>query len=254
MGRHNRVAARAARDPGGAGASPRAAPKVRERPQDAEPVAQPWSARSYAAGSPLPPVANANLPKPAAARNLGHSQPTVHYPPAPQDHRAAGISAAPVLSETGRDPTSAASRRRSGKTAKRVLIAALGLFLAAGIVGSLISRQNLRRLAEQKPRRRARTRSLLTPVATPVQSSAARGSRRLMPQSARNARSRRCRESRSFRQADLERAGAHALGVRPICPGAGAGEPGFGQRSSNEDARSWKKKIREAQAAEAALK
>jgi len=132
---------------------PASAQKVRERPQDAEPPARPWSARSYAAGSSRPPSAGVNAPKAPAAP----------APPAPVSAApapAAPVSAAPAapppppplfefqppqsfLKPEALFPPEPPPRKNT-KLSKRMLTAVVGLVLAAAIVGSMISRQNLR--------------------------------------------------------------------------------------------------------------
>ncbi len=138
---------------------------------------------------------------------------------------------------------------------KRVLIAVVGLFLAAGLVGSLISRQNLRasqnRIHATPP---APAPDVETPVVSPSRSPAPAAPAAIAPKhqdvaapdeavnpeiSAKqilNGPVRTLWESGRYAQ-------ALALVDRVL-----AGDP------SDEEARAWKKKIREAQAAEAALK
>jgi serine/threonine-protein kinase len=233
--------------------APVAAPKVRERPQDAEPVAQPWSARSYAAGSPLPPVANANLPKPAAALQPGPSQPTVHYPPAPQGPPAPPAFQPPQSFLRPAVTPFPPPPPKSGKMAKRVLIAALGMFLAAGIVGSLISRQNLH-ASQNKSHAQAPAPEPAPPVATPSnppppvvpEAHAPKRPEPPAPEDVVNPEV-SAKQILNGPVRTLWESGRYAQALAMV-------DKILTDEPANEDAHSWKKKIREAQAAEAALK
>jgi serine/threonine-protein kinase len=217
------------------------APRVRERPQDAEPAPQPWSARSYAAGAAIPPSASANLPKQPAGPAPAYQPPE----PPPFQPPQSFLRPAPL------PPPPAPPK--AGKMVKRVLVATVGLFLAAGIVGSLISRHNLR-ASQYKSHAVEPVSEPAEPVVKPSSppppaAAAARAPKQEEPApaddvvnpeiSARmilNGPVRTLWESGRYTQ-------ALALVDRVLA-----------DNPSDEEARTWKKKIREAQAAEAALK
>jgi serine/threonine protein kinase len=214
--------------------TPVSAPRVRERPQDSERAPRPWSARSYVAGAARPPSAG-TIP---GKQRVAPPEPPAFQPP--QSFLKPAALPPPPLP------------RRASKTTKRVLTAALGLILAAFIVSSLVSRQNLRAQqnknhalvpAAEAPAPVAEPSAAPTPV-PPV----ARAPKREEPapddvvnpevpaKQILNGPVRTLWESGRYSQ-------AMAL-VNQVL----TSDP------ANEDARSWKKKIREAQAAEAALK
>ena len=219
------------------------AQKVRERPQDAEPPARPWSARSYAAGGARPPSSNANPPTPSVAPNSS----TSHEPPAYQPPQSFLRPSTPLPELVP---------PKNSKTMKRVLIAALGLIIAVAFVSSLISRQNLR--ASQN-----RNRAVNTTLA-PITDAAAPAPKPLNQVSAATseARAPKHEEPASDDAVNPEVSAKQVLNgpVRTLWEsGRYAQALAFVNQvlttdPSNEDARSWKKKIREAQAAEAALK
>jgi len=207
------------------------APRVRERPQDAEPEPQPWSARSYAAGTALPPISSTNIPKPPAA------------PPAYQPPQSFIRPAEFTM------PDPAKLKLKKGKTAKRVLVAAIGLFLAAGVFGSLVSRQNLR-ASQNKSQAVAPSEA---PVANPSSAPAPPAPVVHTPKREEPAPDEVVNPEVSAKQIlngpvrTLWESGRYAQALALVNQVL-AGDP------NDEDARSWKKKIREAQAAEAALK
>jgi serine/threonine-protein kinase len=265
-------------------AAPRdAAPKVRERPQDAEPAARPWSARSYAAGSSRPPVVNTNIPKqpvsatpppqrstPLPSVPATGSTPVVAAPIAPPPRPPAAApsnipapaAATPAFqppqsflppSLPPREPAPASSRPSPGKISRRVLIAAAGLILAGFIVGSLVSRQNLH-ASQEKIRATAAEAKPAVPREVPAAISQAP----LVP-AARAPKSGEsgpddlgnpqfsARQTLSGPVRSLWEAGRYAAAL-------GLVEQVLASDPANEEARVWKKKIRAAQAAEAALK
>jgi serine/threonine-protein kinase len=235
---------------------PAAAPKVRERPQDAEPAPQPWSARSYVAASSLPPAPGTNVPKPAAAQQVGIAQqpgvnqPTVHYPPAPQGPPA---FQPPQSFLRPAAPPPPQFQPKAGKMTKRLLIGAVAMFLAAGIVGSLISRQNLR-ASQNKSHSLTPAPEPAPPVATPPSPPPPP----VLPQ----ARAPKQEEPAAEDVVNPEVSAKQILNgpVRTLWEsGRYAQALAMVDRiltddPANEEAHSWKKKIREAQAAEAALK
>jgi hypothetical protein len=220
--------------------TPAAAPRVRERPQDAEPAPQPWSARSYAAGAPLPPVASANVPKQPAS---------VYQPPAPPAPPEF-VPPQSFLRPAALPPPKGV--KKSGKGTRRVVIAALGLFLAAGVIGSLISRQNLR-ASQNKSHFAAPATEAATPVDKPSSLPAPPAPQARAPKREDPAPEEVVNPEISATQIlngpvrTLWESGRYAQALALVNQVL-AKDPG------DEDARSWKKKIREAQAAEAALK
>ena len=218
--------------------TPVSAPRVRERPQDAEPAARPWSARSYVAGAARPPSAATNPGKQRVAPTAAPPEPPAFQPPQSFLKPAALPPPPPP--------------RRASKTTKRVLTVAVGLILAVGIVSSLVSRQNLR-AQQNKSHAVTPATDAPAPVAEPSPAptpapAESRAPKREEPvpddvvnpevpaKQILNGPVRTLWESGRYSQ-------AMAL-VNQVL----ASDP------ANEDARSWKKKIREAQAAEAALK
>ncbi len=220
--------------------TPGAAPRVRERPQDAEPAPRPWSARSYAAGAARPPVAGTNPGKPPVA------PPPVYQPPEPPAYQPPQSFLRPAALPPPPPPP------RIGKTAKRVLIAVAGLLVAAMIVSSLISRQNLR-ASQNRNRAVAPAAEAVTPVEPPASRPAPVAPEAHAPKRPEPAPDDVVNPEISAKQVlngpvrTLWESGRYAQALALVNQVL-ATDPG------DEDARSWKKKIREAQAAEAALK
>jgi serine/threonine protein kinase len=127
--------------------------KVRERPQDETGPPKPWTARSYA---------NAPLTKemPAFQR-----QPPAEPPdnpaalPATIPEQAAPLQAAPVAppvrrpkpKPSAKTPPAPPPPPTISKTTKRALTAVVGLILAAGVVGSFVSHQGLKASQNKSP-------------------------------------------------------------------------------------------------------
>jgi serine/threonine-protein kinase len=246
-----------------------ATPPARERPQDAEPGARPWTARSYAAGKQSPPAAadlgrrprsagpGQNVPEPSSASQPAFEPPVSFLrPPEP-------VPEIPQLADLG---------GKSGSTTKRLLVAAVGLVIAVGIVGSLVSRQNLR-ASPDKRRGYATAPAAATAATSAAQSPAPAVSPVVSPPAPPVAALPEPRPVQPKRTPQPGESGPDDLGnpefsarqtlngpVRSLWESGRysqamalvnqvlAGNP------DNEDARIWKKKIREAQAAEAALK
>ncbi|MGA2881078.1 MAG: protein kinase [Bryobacteraceae bacterium] len=217
---------------------PVAAPRVRERPQDAEPPPRPWSARSYAASGP--PSANAIPPKqPAAPASLYH-------PPTPPSYQPPQSFLQPAA------PLPEPVAPKASRMTKSVLIAVAGLILAAGIVGSLISRQNLRASQNRSHTADVETKAIV-PVKQPPAPPAA-----VLPE----ARAPKPGESGPDDLGNPEFSAKQTLNgpVRSLWesgrygPALALVDQVLANNPTNEDARGWRKKIRAAQAAEAALK
>jgi len=212
------------------------APPVRERPQDAQPEPRPWTSRSYAAGTTLPP-------KPPAAPAPVHSPPASPETPAFEPPQSFLKPAAPVL----KPPPP-----KRGKMAKRILTAAVGLILAAGLVGMAISRQNLK-ASQRRSHAVIPLTEPIAPVGKPVTPPPAPVPQARVPKHEEPAPEEVVNPEVPAKQIlngpvrTLWESGryAQALGlVNRVL----ASDP------NNDDALSWRKKIREAQAAEAALK
>ena len=212
------------------------APPVRERPQDAQPEPRPWTSRSYAAGTALPP-------KPPAAPAPVHSPPASGETPAFEPPQSFLKPAAPLL----KPPPP-----KSGKRTKQVLTAVLGLILAAGLVGMAISRQNLK-ASQRKSRVVIPVTEPITPVGKPATPPPAPVPQARVPK----------REEPAPEEVVNPEVPAKQILNGPVRTlwesGRYAQALGLVNRilvsdPNNDDALSWRKKIREAQAAEAALK
>ncbi len=218
-----------------------AAPRVRERPQDAEPAPQPWTARSYSAGAPLP---GANVGKPPGAPAPAHQPPSPPDPPAFQPPQSFLRPAAV--------PRPLPVQPKISKTAKRVLTAAIGLILAAIIVSSLVSRQNLR-ASQNKSHAVAPVSEAATSVEKPSSPPAPVIPAAHAPKREEPAPEEVVNPEISAKQIlngpvrTLWESGRYAQALALV-------NRVLAEDPSDEDARSWKTKIREAQAAEAALK
>jgi len=229
-----------------------ASPRVRERPQDVEPEPQPWTARSYAAGTPLPPVASADFMKR-----------TVLPPPAsPSSELPAPLEFQPPKSflrpaDPLPDPAPPKVSKKMSKMTKRVLITTAGLILAFWIINSFVSRQNLRASQNKSHAVTATTaKETTTPAATAPTATAAPAT--AVPET----RAPKPGESGPDDLGNPEFSARQTLNgpVRTLWESGRYGQAlalvnqVLANDPTNEDARSWKKKIREAQAAEAALK
>ncbi len=243
-------------------------PPPRERPQDAVPEPRPWTARSYAASTPLASPANTELPQPPPAPPLV-AQPTagpsyIGQPPQPP------YVAAPPVEPEFQPPKSflqqpisfedlnpsAPKPKPKTKIGKGVFAVVLGLVLAIFILGSFISRQNLKasqsknrpisQAAEAVVQRSAPVAKPQPPPPTSVAKSRAPkpgesgpddlGNPEFSAKQTLNGPVRSYWESGRYSQ-------ALAL-VNQVL----VNDP------ANEEALGWRKKIRAAQAAEAALK
>jgi eukaryotic-like serine/threonine-protein kinase len=231
--------------------------KPRERPQSAEPESRPWTARSYASAQlnsaqltkdlpparPTAPVLSAELPKPGTAR--------VHRPPPPPPSTPAFEPPQSFLKPDPLPPPPV--QRKPGGLSKGVLTAVAGLVAAAVIVGSLVSRQNLK--ASQS---RIHAVAPVTEPAAPVLKPAVPHA----PAPAPEVRAPKHEDTDPDVAVNPEVSAKQILNgpVRTLWEsGRYAQAMALVNRvltsdPTNDDARSWKKKIREAQAAEAALK
>jgi eukaryotic-like serine/threonine-protein kinase len=227
-------------------------PPVRERPQDAELEPRPWTARSYVASAPITketpvlrpaaPATSADLPTPPPAPV--HSTPTPPEPPAFQPPQSF-IKPAPLP----RPP----AQRKPRKVIKGVLTGAAGLILAAVIAGSYMSRQNLR-ASQNKNHPVTAATDPAVPVAAPSTPHPAPVAPEVRaPKPVEPAPEDVVNPEVSAKQIlngpvrTLWESGRYAQALALVNQVL-ASDP------TNDEARSWKKKIREAQAAEAALK
>ena len=223
--------------------SPAEQPVVRERPQDAEPEARPWTARSYAAGKPIAPV-NKEIPpaRPAAApayRPPPPSEPPAYQPPQ-SFIKPVPVPPAPVPS-------------KPGKLGKGVLTGVIGLILAVAIVGSFISRQNLKASQNRS--------HMVAPASEPAAPVTKPSATRPEP-AATQVRVPKPEEAAPEEAVNPEVSAPQILNgpVRTLWESGRYAQAlalvnqVLSSDPTNENARSWKKKIREAQAAEAALK
>jgi hypothetical protein len=141
---------------------------------------------------------------------------------------------------------------KKGKFAKRALIAAVSLILAAGIVGSMVSRQKLRG-SENRIHVVTAVPVAVEPVAKPSPPPAPAAGEARAPKRAEPAHEEAVNPEIPAKQVlngavrTLWESGRYAQALALV-------NQVLAQDPSDEDARSWKKKIREAQAAEAALK
>ena len=215
----------------------------RERPQDAEPEARPWTARSYASAPSTPPIVQAEPQKSALPR-----------PPLPAPPLSSPPEFIPPQSFLKPPPLPPPPiPARSGKLLKGFLIAVAGLVLAVVAVGSFIARQNLRASQSRTRPVAGYSQQPAMPISKPVPVNAppaaevhaakheeaphaALVNSEVSPQQILNGRVRTLWESGRYAQA--------LVLVNQIL----TNDP------ADEEALSWKKKIREAQAAEAALK
>ena len=220
---------------------PNPTPPVRERPQDAEPEARPWTARSYVAGTPLPPN-GADLPKPPVVPAPAN-EPSA--PPAPPEFQPPQSFLRPA------NPPPAKVQPKKSSFAKRALIAAVGLVLAAVVVGMIVSRQNLR-ASQNKAHAATAVTEPVEPIAKPSSPPAPAPEARA-PKHAEPAPEEVVNPEVSAKQIlngpvrTLWESGRYAQALALV-------NQVLAKDPNDEDARSWKKKIREAQAAEAALK
>jgi eukaryotic-like serine/threonine-protein kinase len=218
---------------------PVAAPRVRERPQDADrKQPRPWSARSYAAGTSNPPSASTNPGKQRVAPPAAPPEPPAFQPPQSFLKPAAFPPPPPPP--------------RASKTTKRILATAAGLILAAVIVSSLVSRQNLR-ASQNKSHALTPAAEAPAPVSEPTYAPPPAPPEAHAPKHETPAPDEAVNPEASAKQIlngpvrTLWESGRYAQAMALVSQVLAA-DP------ANEDARTWKKKIREAQAAEAALK
>jgi len=251
-------------------AAPQTAPpqKVRERPQDEAVPEQPWTSRSYAANSPptnapaLPQQLSAfqqQMPEPPAAPAASPTEPA-HEPSAPPVQVTEQSTEVPAQPPTAAPPKPAKAVRRPqvnppaaphGKMSKRALTVVAGLILALVIVGSLVSRQGLRGSQNKNPA----TAPVAQPAAVAIPAEAP-------PAVAKEPEAPKPGESGPNDVGNPEFSAKQTLNgpVRTLWESGRYAEAlalvnqVLADNPNNAAARAWKKKVRDAQEAEAALK
>ncbi len=241
-----------------------AEPPVRERPQDETGPPQPWTARSYSANAPLTrdtafsyqqTPAPAPPPQPPAPVAVTPSPVSAPPPPPPVVNATAPPSAAaPVRRPQPPQPPRPTLPPKSAKIKKRAIALVAGLVLAAGIVGSFISRQGLKASQNKNAAVPAVARPLADPkVATPVAPPEAAPQGPAVPKPGESGPNDIGNPTFSAKQTlhgpvrSLWESGRYAEALALVNQVL-ANDP------DNAEARGWKKKIRDAQEAEAALK
>jgi eukaryotic-like serine/threonine-protein kinase len=221
------------------------APPVRERPQDAESEQKPWTARSYAATS-LPPVNAESAKKPASQLPPPPPPASDSTPDKPAFVPPKSFLQAPPM------PKLPIPKKAGGTgTGKRVAIIVAGLILAIAIAAMFLSRQNLR--ASQKAHAVTAAPEPIVQAAKPAPPPPPAPVQQAKPEKHEDPPDAPVNPEVSAKQIlngpvrTLWESGRYAQAMAMV-------NQVLTTDPNNEDARSWKKKIREAQAAEAALK
>ena len=230
--------------------------RVRERPQDAEPAPRPWSARSYAAGSSRPPVSTTPAPKPSVTASAPVSSPNAPAPVPSTPPEPIFVPPKSFLKPEPAPPPPVLPKQ--SKLLRNLLIAGAGLLLAISIIGSLISRQNLHASTNKKP----------AAIAAEEKTPAAQLKPEAKPRPSTPAAVEPAPRAAKPGEAGPEDFGSPQFSARQTLNGPVRAYWESGRYAQaltlvnqvlindpdNEEARAWRKKIREAQAAEAALK
>jgi serine/threonine-protein kinase len=223
--------------------------KVRERPQDETGPPLPWTARSYA-NAPLTKEMPAFQRQPPAEPIPAQAAPTpvvetrVAAQPAPNP-------AAPVRRPPVKQPVNMAAPVKSNIITKRAIIVIAGLILAAGIVGSFLSRQGLRASQDKNPaspvvaRPPAPAPPATSPAAVAPEPSASKPGESGPDDVGNPAFS--AKQTLHGPVRSLWESGRYAEALALV-------NQVLANNPNNAEARAWKKKIRDAQEAEAALK
>jgi serine/threonine protein kinase len=223
--------------------------KVRERPQDETGPPKPWTARSYA---------NAPVTKEMPVFRLPPADPPDNPAPLPAPilDQAAPLQAAPVAPPARRPqakqpPKPAPAPPQISKTTKRALAAVAGLILAAGIVGSFVSHQGLKASQSKSPAPAVVARppapaTAANPQAVAPQEPAASKAGESGPDDIGNPEF-SARQTLHGPVRSLWESGRYAEALALV-------NQVLADNPNNAEARVWKKKIRDAQEAEAALK
>jgi eukaryotic-like serine/threonine-protein kinase len=218
----------------------------RQRPQDVPSEPRAWTARSYQSGAPLPSAPSAERTPPPP---MNPAPPMAIIPPPPEESGYQPPKS--FLQPTQPEPPPAAPKPK--KLGKGVFVVVAGLILAVLLVGSFVSHQNLK--ASQSIRNHpvtAAPQTTLAPV-EPVAPPSAPPARPTKTEEPPPAPAEVVNPEISARQVlngpvrTLWESGRYAQALALV-------NQVLATDPANEDARTWKKKIREAQAAEAALK
>jgi eukaryotic-like serine/threonine-protein kinase len=244
--------------------------KVRERPQDETGPPQPWTARSYA-NAPLTKDAPAPQPEPRAELPQRDLPQRPVPAPTPAQAAPAPVVETPVVAQPVAQPLApnpgAPVRKppakppvkplpapvQSNKTAKRAIVFLAGLVLAAGIIGSFVSRQGLRAAQDKNP--------VPVVVSQPAAHSTPANSQEAIPPEPAAAAA-KPGESGPDDIGNPEFSARVTLRgpVRTLWESGRYAEAMalvnhvLANNPDNAEARAWKKKVRDAQEAEAALK
>jgi serine/threonine-protein kinase len=251
-----------------------AEPPVRERPQDETGPPQPWTARSYSASTPLPPAPPApGMRDTAFSYSQTPSQPApapvpaasqVSTPPAPVAPVPATAQGpiAPVPPAGPQGPFPVPPRRQppprplptvsANKNKKRAIVIVAGLVVAVGIISSLVSHQGLRasqnkRAAPAPAVHPTMPASTAIPPAVPAAPEPATAkSGQSGPDDIGNPEF-SARQTLNGPVRTFWESGRYAEALALV-------NQVLANNPNNPEARAWKKKVREAQQAEAALK
>jgi eukaryotic-like serine/threonine-protein kinase len=212
---------------------------VRERPQDEVAAPEPWTARSYAANATLPAPTPVPAPAPLPAPTV------VQAAPVPVIDPGATVRRPPVTPPLKPTPP------KNGKITKRTITVVAGLILAAGIVASFVSRQGLRASQNKNP-----ASAVLARPPTPDTPANPREAGTQQPAASKPG------ESGPDDVGNPEFSAKQTLNgpVRSLWESGRYSEAlalvnqVLANNPNNAEARAWKKKVRDAQEAEAALK
>ncbi len=232
----------------------------RERPQDAEPEARPWTARSYAsvplnkdASGIRPPAPAAD---PACAADADSRQPaTPRVRPVPPP-LAAPEFVPPKSFLQSPSAMAAPAPRKTHKLARTVLAAVAGLIVAVVLVSMFLSRQKLK--ASQSrirvlPASSAAPQPVAKPAPTRPQPAAVEARTPKPEEKEKDAKDAEVNAEASAKQVlngpvrTLWESGRYSQAMALV-------DRILSDNPADEAALAWKRKIREAQAAEAALK
>ncbi len=241
-----------------------AEPPVRERPQDDKGQADPWTTRSGSASAPLTrdtafsyqptpaPAPPPQPPAPAAAIQAPVSTPPP--PPAAVVNAPPPSAAAPIRPPQAPQSMRTTAAPKSAKIKKRAIALVVGLVLAAIIVGSFVARQGLRASQNKNAASPAAARPLADPkLTTPAGPAEAAPQEPAVSKPGQSGPNDIGNPAFSAKQTlhgpvrSLWESGRYAEALALVNQVL-ANDP------DNAEGRAWKKKIRDAQEAEAALK
>jgi len=230
---------------------------VRERPQDAVSRPQPWTARSYASSPPLSREFLAaqleqqpeQLPKPPAAPSI----PPQPDPPAPSVEIPVYVPAQPAAAGLPdlRAQTKHLIPAKAPLITKRTIAILAGLILAAIVVGSFVSRKGLQASPNKTPAPAVVARPATR--ATPATPSAVERREPATPKPGKSGPDDLGNPEFSAKETlrgpvrSLWESGRYAEALALV-------NQVLANNPNNAEARAWKKKVRDAQQAEAALK